>query len=205
MSFLPNIEEYELLLKLQNGDQQAFRLLMERYKRMLAKRILYLLKSPEDTEEVLQELFVRVWVNRQKINPKLPIKPYLFHIGQNLVFDKIRKTNRERRLVSAYQHALPAEAYHHIEESLYRKENRALLDLLIAQVPEQSRKVFTMCKLEGRSYDEVSKLLSISVATVNSHMTKANRLLREYLKDNSHLMISLLIGCSLAVGSTAMM
>ncbi len=188
-----DIEEYDLLLKLQDGDQQAFQTLMHTYKRMLAKRILYILKSPEDAEEVLQELFVRVWVNRAKINPKLPIKPYLFQIGENLVFDSLRKANREKRFVMAYKDTQTTEAYSHIEESLFLKENSELLHQMIAKVPEQSRKVFILCKLEGRSYDEVSKLLSISVATVNSHITKTNRLLREYLKDNAHISTLLII------------
>ncbi|WP_199117494.1 RNA polymerase sigma factor [Pedobacter sp. ASV28] len=189
-----DIEEHSLLLKLQNGDQLAFKKLMETYKRVLAKRILHILRSPEDTEEVLQELFVRVWINRKKINPDLPIKAYLFHIGENLVFDMIRKANREKRFVLAYRNVQSKEAYSHIEESLYLKENRELLDQIIAQVPEQSRKVFTLCKLEGRSYDEVSKLLSISIATVNSHITKTNRLLRGYLKDNSGVATILALG-----------
>lgn len=180
-----NTEEYNLLLKLKNGDQVAFRKLMELYKRMLAKRILHILKSPEDTEEVLQELFVRVWVNRHKIDPELPLKAYLFHIGENLIFDAIRKANREKRFLLAYQQTRSPEAYSHIEESLYREENRELLNNLIAQIPEQSRLVFTLCKLEGRSYEEVGKLLSISTATVNSHITKANRLLKSYIKTDS--------------------
>lgn len=184
-------EEYRLLLKLQKGDQSAFNTLMATYKRVLAKRILYILKSTQDTEEVLQELFVRLWLNRKKIDPNLPIKAYLFHIGENLIIDAIRKANREKNFLKAYKTEQATEAYSHIEETLYRKENRELLDKLIAQVPEQSRKVFTLCKIEGRSYDEVSQLLSISTATVNSHITKTNRLLRNYLKDNEGLIIGL--------------
>lgn len=186
------IEEYHLLQELRSGNEQALQKLMEMYKRVLAKRILYFLKSHEDTEEVLQELFVKVWVNRHKINPELPIKAYLFHIGQNLVFDRIRMFNRERRLLTSFKDAQVTETYNPIEESLYRKENRALLDQAIAKVPEQSRKVFVLCKLEGKSYEEVSKLLSISVATVNSHITKTNRLLRSYLKDNPHITMMLI-------------
>ncbi|MCD0490119.1 sigma-70 family RNA polymerase sigma factor [Pedobacter sp. MC2016-14] len=186
-------EEYRLLLKLQKGDQSAFNTLMATYKRVLAKRILYILKSTQDTEEVLQELFVRLWLNRKKIDPNLPIKAYLFHIGENLVIDAIRKANREKNFLKAYKTEQSTEAYSHIEETLYRKENRELLDKLIAQVPEQSRKVFTLCKIEGRSYDEVSQLLSISTATVNSHITKTNRLLRNYLKENEGLIIGLSI------------
>ncbi len=184
-----DIAEYKLLQDLRNGSQQALRKLMENYKLMLAKRILYILRSPEDTEELLQELFVRVWLNRGKINPEQPIKAYLFHIGQNLVFDRIRKLNREKRLIAAYKDLQPSEIYNHIEEQLYREENRMLFEQVIAKVPEQSRKVFTLCKIEGRSYDEVSKMLSISVATVNSHITKANRLLRSYLKDHPHITV----------------
>lgn len=181
------IEEYDLLIALRNGDQQALAKLMETYKRMLAKRILYILKSKEDTEEVLQELFVRVWRNRQKIDPGLPVKAYLFHIGENLVFDSIRKASREKRLVANYKDSQVNDSYNPVEEYLYRKENRALIEQIMAKVPEQSRKVFTLCKLEGRSYQEVSELLSISQATVNSHITKANQLLRTYLKDHPHI------------------
>lgn len=192
MQSLSNIEEYDLLLKLKSGNQLAFRKLMELYKRMLARRILYILKSPQDTEEVLQEIFVRVWINRDKINEELPIKAYLFQIGENLIFDAIRKANREKRLITAYQQTHAEEAYSHIEESLFKAENRELLNRLIAQIPEQSRLVFTLCKVEGRSYDEVGKLLSISTATVNSHITKANRLLKAYVKADS-AMIAFLI------------
>ncbi len=180
MRSLLDTEEYNLLLKLRNGDQLAFKNLMATYKSMLAKRILHILRSSEDTEDVLQELFVRVWLNRKKINPELPVKAYLFHIGENLIIDKIRKANREKRFVLAYKME-SAEGYSHIEEDLYKKENRALLDQLIAQAPEKSRTVFRLCKLEGRSYEEVSKLLSISIATVNSHISKVNRMLRGYL------------------------
>ena len=188
-------EEQDLLRQLKNGDQLAFRKLMETYKRMLAKRILHILKSPEDAEEVLQELFVRVWMHRSKINEALPIKAYLFQIGENLIFDTIRKANREKRFLTSYRHMHAEEAYSHIEECLFREENRALLDRLIAQIPEQSRLVFILCKLEGRSYEEVSKLLSISTATVNSHITKANRLLKAYLKADSAIIAFLVAEC----------
>jgi len=182
------MEERELVLKLKNGDQNAFTKLMEVYKSLLAKRILRILKSPEETEEVLQELFVRVWIHRQKINEELPLQAYLFQIGKNLIYDALRKAEREKRFIEYYKHMHSSETYNPIEESLYKAENRALLDSLVSQIPEPSRAVFKLCKLEGLSYDEAAKKLSISSATVNSHITKCNKILRTYLKDNNVLL-----------------
>lgn len=182
------IDEKDMLLALREGRQEALNALMEAYKRPLAKRVMRLIKSREDTEEILQELFVRVWTNREGIDPEQSIKAYLFRITENLVFDMIRKTNRQKRLFTMYR-SMHLEAYDHVEEELYQKENRLLLYRLLEQLPEQTRRVFILCKFEGRSYSEVGKLLSISTATVNSHITKANRFLKKYVKNNSLTMV----------------
>jgi len=183
-----NTDERELVLKLKDGDQHAFTKLMETYKRLLAKRILRILKSSEDTEEVLQELFIRMWLHRHKINEDLPLKAYLFHIGENLIYDAIRKAEREKKFLTSYKQTHAGEAYSHIEERLYKAENRELLNSLIDKIPEPSRAVFKLCKLEGRSYEEAGKILSISSATVNSHITKGNKILRDYLKNHTTIL-----------------
>src|SRR5690606_27930909 len=144
-------------------------------------------KSREDTEEVLQELFLRVWNHRQSIDPDRPIKAYLFRIAENLVYDLLRKAAREKRFISNYLTYI-TENYPYLDKGDLDADTQVILHQAIDQLPEQRRKVFLLCKMEGKSYEEVSQLLSISIATVNSHITNAHAFLREYFRSNPHLL-----------------
>lgn len=174
-----------MLLRLKAGDQLALEELMSRYKGPLALSMSRLIKSREDIEELLQELFLRVWKNRENLDPER-YRGYLYKIAQNLVYDRLRKAAREKRLsVDYFAHII--EAYSHIEEGIFDKELLAVLQRGIQQLPEQRRRVFELCKIEGKSYEEVSQLLSISVATVNSHITNANASIKAYFKQHPEL------------------
>lgn len=174
-----------MLLRLKAGDQLALEELMSRYKGPLALSMWRLIKSREDIEELLQELFLRVWKNRENLDPERYLG-YLYKIAQNLVYDRLRKAAREKRLsVDYFTHII--EAYSHIEEGIFSKELLELLQRGIQQLPEQRRRVFELCKIEGKSYEEVSQLLSISVATVNSHITNANASIKAYFKQHPEL------------------
>ncbi len=174
-----------MLLRLKAGDQLALEELMSRYKGPLALSMSRLIKSREDIEELLQELFLRVWKNRENLDPERYLG-YLYKIAQNLVYDRLRKAAREKRLsVDYFAHII--EAYSHIEEGIFDKELLAVLQRGIQQLPEQRRRVFELCKIEGKSYEEVSQLLSISVATVNSHITNANASIKAYFKQHPEL------------------
>jgi RNA polymerase sigma factor, sigma-70 family len=174
-----------MLLRLKAGDQLALEELMSRYKGPLALSMSRLIKSREDIEELLQELFLRVWKNRENLDPERYLG-YLYKIAENLVYDRLRKAAREKRLsVDYFAHII--EAYSHIEEGIFDKELLAVLQRGIQQLPEQRRRVFELCKIEGKSYEEVSQLLSISVATVNSHITNANASIKAYFKQHPEL------------------
>ena len=174
-----------MLLRLKAGDQLALEELMSRYKGPLALSMSRLIKSREDIEELLQELFLRVWKNRDNLDTERYLG-YLYKIAENLVYDRLRKAAREKRLsVDYFTHII--EAYSHIEEGIFDKELLAVLQRGIQQLPEQRRRVFELCKIEGKSYEEVSQLLSISVATVNSHITNANASIKAYFKQHPEL------------------
>jgi len=174
-----------MLLRLKAGDQLALEELMSRYKGPLALSMSRLIKSREDIEELLQELFLRVWKNRDNLDTER-YRGYLYKIAENLVYDRLRKAAREKRLsVDYFTHII--EAYSHIEEGIFSKELLELLQRGIQQLPEQRRRVFELCKIEGKSYEEVSQLLSISVATVNSHITNANASIKAYFKQHPEL------------------
>jgi len=182
---IPNTTESEILLRLKAGDELALQELMSRYKGPLAVSMSRLIKSREDIEELLQELFLRVWRNRDNLDTER-YRGYLYKIAENLVYDRLRKAAREKRLsVDYFTHII--EAYSHIEEGIFGKEMLEVLQRGIQQLPEQRRKVFELCKIEGKSYEEVSQLLSISVSTVNSHITNANASIKAYFKQHPEL------------------
>lgn len=190
-------DEKDLLLRLREGDEAAFSQLMGHYKLPLAKSMLQILKSRENTEEGLQELFLRVWINRTKIDPERPLKAYLFRIAKNLVYDLLRKAAREKRLFAEHFTHL-SEIYSHVEEEIFDKETQIILHDAIAKLPEQRRRVFQLCKIEGKSYEEASRILSISVATVNSHVTNANAFLRQHFRSIPDIVPMVIAGALLA-------
>lgn len=180
--------EKEVLAALRAGSYEAFEQLYDRYNRPLLGNLIKLLKAPDLAAETLQELFVRLWNYRSNIDPEKPIKGYLFRIAENLVADLYRRAAKDKEMQS-YFLAHMQEAYEHIETNLYSKENRLILHHAIEQLPPQRKQVFKLCKLEEKTYKEVSEILGISQAAVNDHITKANLFLKEYFTTRPALSI----------------
>lgn len=181
--------EVELLVKLSNGDKYAFEVLYNQYKYRITGNLLKLLKSEEIAEEILQDLFVKIWDTRQSIDPQKSFKSYLFRIAENMVIDYYRKASRDKKVHDKLM-AAATESYSHIEEHIFNKESELLLYSAINLLPPQRKQVFTLCKLEGKSYKEVSELLGISHSTINDHLLKSNRFLKQHFNPQSGAVVS---------------
>ena len=189
--------ERELVLLLMHDDERAFKALYHLY----SGRLLGYLKKLSGTEdfalEILQETFVRVWNNRSRIDPEKPFRSYLFSIAANLVYDLYRKAARDKKLRAALQNSYVSYICDHPEESVYSEENTRLLREAIQALPPKRREIFQLIKLEERSYDEVSKLLKVSTSTINDHIVKATKSIRERLLRSSTLEINIVAFSSL--------
>lgn len=188
-------DELELLPRLRSGDRVAFDIVFHKYKSQMAKNALRLLKSPELAEDLLQELFIRLWEQRSRIDPDRPLATYLYKIASNLAYDYFRKAERDQKLREQLLSISPV-AYEPIEKAINEKESRLALERALSMLPEQQRIVFTLCKIEDKSYQEVAELLNISTGTVNNHLTRANTSLRALLQKSqvpSFLLASILL------------
>lgn len=174
------VDEKELVALLQKGDKGAFGELYHRYKHKLYYNFRKLVKSESQAEELLQQLFVKIWENRLSLDPDKVFKAYLFRVAENMVYDFFRKASRDKNMGATLM-TVATENYSHIEEAIYSKEREALVYRAVASLPPQRRHVFTLCKLEGKTYEEVSVELGISTSTINDHIVKATRSVREYL------------------------
>jgi len=126
---------------------------------------------------------VKIWDNRQNIDIDQSFRSYLFRIAENKAYDFFRKAARDKKL-QAQVLVAATEHYEHIESMLFNKENLAILNGAIESLPSQRQQVFRLCKLERKSYQEVSELLGISTSTVSDHIVKATRSVKEYLFAN---------------------
>ena len=174
------IDEKELLFLLKQGHEAAFEEIYKLYSSRLFGNIYKMVKSESAAREILQEVFIKVWNNRTGIDPERSFRAYIFRIAENNICDFFRNASRIKKMQSQII-VIATEHYEHIEELLLRKENNALLHKAINSLPPQRQLVFRLCKLEGKSYDEVSQQLGITVSTVSDHIVKANKTIREYL------------------------
>lgn len=186
------MDEERLLIRLKNGDDLAFRLIYDRYKDSLGHSLLRLMKSEVLAEEVLQDIFLKIWEHRKSIDVTRSFKSYLFRIAENRVYDVFRRTTKEAAILKEIIVA-NTELYTHVEEVLIQKENTAFLERLLSQLPNQRKRVFTACKLEEKSYQEVADELGISINTVNDHVQKAMQYLRTHVHQDSAIYFLILL------------
>jgi RNA polymerase sigma-70 factor (family 1) len=190
------IEEKELLLRMQTGDPRAFEALYRLHSSTVYRKILSMVKIADTAEEITQELFINVWNKRELIDPDREFIYYILQMASNLVMDFYRRMARTQKL----QHeviAISTELYSHCEEELIFKESRSIIDNAIASLPPQQKLVFTLCKLEGKSYAEVSTLLGISTSTISNHIVQATKTVKHILYRSEKPAIAILFSLML--------
>ncbi len=177
MQVIYSEREKELLTSLRAGSEEAFDALYSVYSRQLYSNIYRMVRCPDTARELLQDVFVRVWEKRDQINPELSFRAYLFQISRHLVYNFFRRKNIDLK-VKQYLTSIGTELHNQLEEKIIYEETKQQIEELISQLPPQRRAIYTMCKLEGKSYHEVSRLLGISESTINDHIVKATRFLK---------------------------
>ena len=168
------------------GDVQAFELLFKMYYTALCSFSNKYLLNPEESKDVVQDVFLKLWENRDKIDFKESLKAYLFRITANNCIDRLRR----RKVENKYDEILKLVYLDNCESSPYNslleREFSEHIDNALSKIPPQCRRVFNLSRIEGFKYNEIAKYLKISVKTVECHMSKALTIirieLREYLK-----------------------
>ena len=172
------MEEKEILLALRSGCQSAFRRIYSLYSGRIYLNISKIVKSEQDAAELLQEVFIKVWDKRELIDVEQSFRSYLFQIARYTVYNFIRKNNMEKQ-IQAYLSRHNTQLSTHVEEQLDEKQDEQWLYQTIEQLPPQRRLIYRLCKIEGKSYAEVSSLLRISTSTINDHIVKATKYIKE--------------------------
>ncbi|WP_343673170.1 sigma-70 family RNA polymerase sigma factor [Chitinophaga sp.] len=181
MNIIQTTEEKELLRRLRDGDEFAFKSLYEIYAPRLAAKLFQLLKSEELAKDILQDLFIKIWEVRHTINPALNFGALLYKIAANLSKNVYRRNLYDQLMRNSIN---PDDGHNPIEESLNQSEAKELLQAALNKLTPRQREVYIMHKIDGLSYHEISSQLNISTSAINHHIQEANKQLRNILKSN---------------------
>jgi len=172
--------ENALLQQAAQGSEAAFTALFHAYKHRLYGYMLRLCGNPEMAEDVVQDVFMKLWKNRPALANIDHFSAYLFRTAQHHAINAFRRMALETLLLedgSLQPHTVLASA----EEALALKETQQLLNRVVSQLPPQQKLVFTLSREQGLKHEEIAQRLRISLSTVNKHMIQALRAIREQL------------------------
>ncbi len=188
-----NEEDLALMAAVAKGDEAAFAKLVEKHQRAVLGTIAKMTNQSPDTEDIAQQVFIRLWKSAKRYQPRAKFTTFLFTITRNLVFNATRKKSRRK------EHSLDEqedEWHQTIEDqntqsrpdkSIAQAELREMIDQAISSLPEKQRLAVVLRRYEKMPYEEIADVLELSVSAVKSQLFRARAALREslgpYLKD----------------------
>ena len=188
------INETELIEQLKQGDETAFKTIVEQWKDMVYNTILGIVQNETEAEDLAQDVFIKVFEKISTFKGDSKFSTWLYRIATTTALDHLRSKKRKKRfgflqsLGGGNDEKESIPDFNHPGVSLDNKERAAVLFKAIESLPENQKTAYTLHKLEGLSYRDVSEVLNTTVSAVESLMSRANQNLRKELEEyyNKH-------------------
>lgn len=192
LSIFGNVLNDDILIQqLKEGDQSAFKTIVDNYQNMVYNTCLSIVKSEEDAEDLAQEVFVQVYQSVHSFKGESKLSTWIYRIATTKSLDHERKKKRKKRfgfVKSIFgddsQVVINPPDFNHPGVALDQKENAAKLFRAIEKLPENQKVAFILNKVEGLSYQEVSEVMESSVSSVESLLHRAKNNLRRILEND---------------------
>jgi len=189
------INETELIERLKEGDEAAFKTIVEQWQDMVYNTILGIVQNETEAEDLAQDVFIKVFEKIGTFKGDSKFSTWLYRIATTTALDHLRSKKRKKRF--GFLQSLSGTSgeekeqipdFNHPGISLDNKERAAVLFKAIDELPDNQKAAYTLHKLEGLSYRDVSEVLNTTVSAVESLMSRANQNLRKQLEDyyNKH-------------------
>ncbi len=189
-----SITDRELVSRLRAGSEHAFNALFYRYERRLYAFSFSLLFSAEDAEEVVQEVFYKIWKNKDLLDEHFSFKAFIFTIARNHIYNQLSK--RVSETAYKYYCAGAGERQASSTEDAYNfQELRKTIQEVTNRMPAKRKQVFLMSRFKGQSNREIASQLELSLSTVENHLNKALKFLRKqlYMRGNHLLLLFIML------------
>lgn len=191
MSLNSNSDQSKLLYELSQGNELAFTKLYNEYKNVVFSTALKITKSRMLAEEVVQDVFLKIWQNHENLAEITNIENYLFIISRNHIFDMIKKIARDTSLVvdSNYKNTSTNDT----EDAIRDDQYNIILNQIVGQLPPQQQKIYKMAKWDGLSHQKIGEDLGISTETVKKHMAQALKFVRTKISPYMNMFMTLFL------------
>ena len=179
----------ELIVQLQQGDQSAFKRLVDEWEDMVYNTVLGIVQNPDDADDITQEVFVQVYQSVSSFKGESKLSTWLYRIAVNCALDHVKKMKRKRRfgfvqsLFGSREEEIQPAEFDHPGVLMEKKEKAGELFKAVEKLPDNQRIAFTLNKLEGQSYLEIAEIMNTTLYAVESLMGRAKANLKKILKD----------------------
>lgn len=174
----------ELMQEIKADNMIGFDTLYKRYSKRLLKFSFSILKSREESENILQDVFLNLWENRHKVENDSSVKYYIFTIAYNSSISLIRKKVRETQFIDFLKMRQDI-TQEPLSVEIEFNELKNKIDQIIDHLPQRQKEVYLLHRNEGLKYHEIAEKLKISVNTIENHMSRALKTIRKELDDFS--------------------
>lgn len=166
------MNDKQLVLLLRNNEVGAFDKLFYRYSDKVFCFAYSLLKNKEDSREIVQESFLRIWEKRENIDPSKSFKSFLFKISYNLIIDQLRSRLKDREFHDYL------ERYYELSTVEFNSENdfeilQKKINKAVKELPRKRKSIYRLSRQDGFSHKEIADQLNISVKTVENQINLA--------------------------------
>ena len=185
-------EEAKLISLLSNDSEYAFQLMYDRYRNRIYQTAIRYLKSPMLAQETVQDVFLKLWLERKNLNPDTSIEAWLYTVAKNNLVNKLKRIAIEWKALHQIQlNSLKSDnsTSDKVEDSQYQQ----LLRKALQQLSPQQQMVFQLARNEYLTYIEIGERMGISPLTVKTHMARALNQIKGYLIKNGETFIWFLI------------
>jgi RNA polymerase sigma-70 factor (family 1) len=180
--------EKRLLEEVAAGNEHAFQQLFYQYHEHLGKHVFYITQSHELTEEIVQDVFLKIWLNKEALIEIKNLKAYLFVLSKNHTLNFLRKLGKELLLKKKWEEDfLNMRTSDNIPENTYYR----LLDEAIDHLPSQQQKVYLLSRHQRLKQSEIARKLNLSKETVKSYLKIATTSITAYISSHQKFFISL--------------
>ncbi|GAA3918006.1 RNA polymerase sigma-70 factor [Chitinophaga oryziterrae] len=188
------ISEKELLIKVAAGDEQAYRHLFHLHWDNIYNVALALTKSVELAEDMVQDIFLKIWQKRAQFVGIERFEDYLFIMARNHIYTELKKRSREDTFRDQIKDYFET-SEHNADISLLTKETQEMINQAIGQLTTQQQLVYRLSRDQGLSHEEIAEKLNISRNTVRNHIVQSLKIIRTYLqhKTNGWLLVLCLL------------
>ncbi len=180
----------DLIGRLKQHDKEAFNLLFYMHAEKIFKFSLTFFNSEVEAEEIVQEVFLKIWLKRNKITDPSTFNAYIYTIAKNLIFNNLKK-NVYKKKYESYYYSNPQATLNDTENEVIYEETKQRIECALDQLPKKRKQVFLLSRQEGLKNKEIAERLDISIKTVETHMSLSLKYLRNVLQIDGDKLLTL--------------